>query len=85
MGEAVYSLCALTSIGCMALLLGRYRRTRVNLLFWSALAFFAFTITNVLLFIDLVLVPGVDLAVWRNLATLAGVTVLLTALIHDNT
>ena len=85
MAHVVYILCALTSIGCMVLLFGRYGKTRVNLLFWSALAFFFFTITNILLFVDLVVVPKVDMAVWRNISTLAGVSVLLYALINDNT
>jgi hypothetical protein len=86
MGHLVYILCAVTSIGCTALLIGRYRRSRVKLLFWSALAFFFFTITNILLFVDLAILPKtVDLMILRNLSTLAGVIVLLYALIHDNT
>lgn len=85
MGAAVYILCALTSLGCTLLLTGRYRKTRVNLLFWSALAFFAFTITNVLLFVDLIVIPQFDLALWRNGFTMAGVLVLLYGLIHNNT
>jgi hypothetical protein len=83
-GQIVYILCGLTSLGCTVLLFGRYRQTRVKLLFWSALAFLAFTVTNVLLFVDLVIFPSWDLAVWRNAWTLAGVMVLLGALIHDN-
>ena len=85
LAHLVYILCALTSLGCTVLLFGRYQRTRVNLLFWSSLAFLAFTVTNVLLFIDLVVVPGLDLALWRNGFTLGGIVVLLHALIHDNT
>jgi hydrogenase/urease accessory protein HupE len=85
MGQTVYILCALTSLGCTVLLTGRYRKTRVQLLFWSALAFLAFTITNVLLFVDLVLVPDVDLVIVRNAVTLGGVLILLYGLIHNNT
>jgi hypothetical protein len=85
MGSIVYLLCALTSLGCTVLLVGRYRKTRVDLLFWSAAAFLAFTVTNVLLFIDLVMVPDIDLVLWRNGFTLAGVIVLLYGLINNNT
>ena len=53
MGQIVYILCALTSLGCTWLLIGRYRKSRVDLLFWSAIAFLLLTVTNVLLFIDL--------------------------------
>ena len=85
MGPLLYLLCALTSLGCTVLLTGRYRKSRVDLLFWSAVAFLAFTVTNVLLFVDLVVVPGVDLALWRNGFTFGGVIVLLYGLIHNNT
>ncbi len=50
-----------------AILLGRsYRRTHTRLLMWSTLCFVGLTINNVLLFVDLVLIPGVDLAIVRS-------------------
>ena len=85
MVQLVYILCAITSLGCTILLFSRYRKSRVNLLFWAGAAFLLFTVTNILLFVDLVIFPTRDLAVWRNLCTLVGVAVLLHALIHDNT
>ena len=85
MGVAVYILCALTSLACTVLLMGRYQKTRVSLLFWSAVAFLAFTVTNILLFVDLVLVPDLPLGLIRNTITLTGVIVLLYGLIHDHT
>lgn len=86
MGEIVYILCALTSLGCTWLLIGRYRKSRVDLLFWSAIAFLLLTVTNVLLFIDLgILGTQTDLSLYRNGATLIGVMVLLYGLIRNNT
>jgi hypothetical protein len=85
MGQIVYILCALTSLGCTILLFGRYRKSRADLLFWSAVAFLAFTLTNVLLYIDLVVVPDVDFAILRNSVTLIGVLTLLFGLIRNNT
>ena len=85
MGIAVYILCALTSLACTVLLMGRYSKTRVSLLFWSAVAFLAFTLTNVLLFVDMVMVPDLPLGMIRNCITLAGVVVLLYGLIRDHT
>jgi hypothetical protein len=86
MPYVVYILCALTSLGCTALLIGRYRKSRIDLLFWSALAFLLLSITNVLLFIDLVLLgQSVDLSIYRNGATLIAVSVLLYGLIRNNT
>ena len=85
MGIAVYTLCGITSLACTILLLGRFRKTKVSLLFWSAVAFLAFTITNVLLFVDFALVPGFDLSLARSCFTLLGVLVLLYGLIRDHT
>lgn len=86
MGEIVYILCALTSLGCTWLLIGRYRKSHVDLLFWSAIAFLLLTVTNILLFIDLGLIgPESDLSLYRNGATLVGIIVLLYGLIRNNT
>jgi hypothetical protein len=86
MGQAVYILCALTSLGCTLLLIGRYRKTRVDLLFWSAIAFLLLTVTNILLFVDLVILGvGFDLSLYRNGSTLLGMLILLYGLIRNNT
>jgi hypothetical protein len=85
LAQIVYILCGLTSLSCTLLLFGRYRKTRVDLLFWSAIGFFAFTITNVLLYVDLVMVPDMDLAILRNSITLVGTTLLLYGLIRNST
>jgi hypothetical protein len=65
--------------------MNRYRKTRADLLFWSALAFFAFTVTNVLLVLDLVIFPNLDFSLWRTGATVAGVLVLLFGLVRNST
>lgn len=84
MAETVYLLCALTSVACTALLFRGYRRSRAPLLFWSSAAFLAFAGANVLLFIDLVVVPQYDLQLWRQAAMLGGVVLLLYGLIRTN-
>lgn len=84
MDKLVYLLCALTSIACMALLFRRHRQARVPLLFWSSAAFLAFAIANVLLFVDLVIIPNHDLLIWRQGITFAGVLLLLYGLIKTN-
>lgn len=86
MGQAVYILCALTSLGCTLLLIGRYRKSRVDLLFWSAIAFLLLTVTNVLLCVDLIILgAGFDLSFYRNGSTLVGIMALLYGLIRNNT
>lgn len=65
MGEAVYALCALTSALAAAMLVRAYRQQRTSLLFWSALCFVGLAAGSVLLFVDLVLVPELDLSLLR--------------------
>ena len=69
---ALYLLAALTSVSCMVLLFRGYAHTGVRLLLWSALCFVGLSISNVLLFFDLVVFPTqVDLRVYRSVAALA--------------
>jgi len=84
MAAAVYVLCALTSLACAILLLRAYQVRGVRLLLWSGLAFVGFTLGNVMLVVDRVLVgPETDLAIWRSLPVLAGLTVLVYGLVWD--
>ncbi len=82
MAFAVYILCAGTSLVCFGLLLRHYLRHRGSLLFFSALGFLCFAVANILLFVDLIVVPQNDLRFWRNLAHLVGVVLLLYGLIQ---
>jgi hypothetical protein len=79
----VYILCALTSVGCAILLLRSYARTRARLLFWSGLCFLCLGLSNSLLFVDLILLPEVDLSPYRLGITLLGVLMLLYGLICE--
>jgi hypothetical protein len=77
MGPIVYFLGALTTLLCAVLLLRGYVQGRMKLLLWSGLCFVGLTISNALLFIDLVLLPAaVDLYLLR-LATAAIAMLLL--------
>ncbi|MGH7662644.1 MAG: DUF5985 family protein [Vulcanimicrobiaceae bacterium] len=84
MAEVVYILAALTSAACAFLLLRSYARTHVPLLLWSGIAFVGFTINNVLVYLDLVVLgPEVDLSVWRLIPTLLGLIVFCYGLIWE--
>lgn len=83
MATLVYALCALTSILCALLLLRGYRSSGVRLLLWAGLCFVGLAINNVLLFVDLGLVPGVDLTLWRSLPTLAGLSLLIYGMVWE--
>ena len=82
----LYALVMLACIACMVLLFRGYARSGVRLLFWSALCFVGLSVSNVLLFFDLVLFPtDLDLRVYRLSAALAGLAFLLYGFIsqHD--
>ena len=63
MAAIIYSLCALTALGCALLLLRGYRRSRYRLLLWSGLCFAGLTVNNLLLVIDKVALPDGDLSI----------------------
>ena len=84
MAEAVYVLCALTSLACTWLLLRSYAETRVRLLLWSGLCFVGLALNNVILFVDKVVAPDVDLSTVRLLPAFVGVSVLLFGLIWES-
>lgn len=83
MGPAVYILGALTSLVCAILLARGYVRSQAKLLLWSALCFFGLTISNALIFVDLVLFPEKDLYLWRLTTATASMLVLVYGLIWE--
>lgn len=81
--EAVYIACAITCSVCALLLLRGYMQTGVRLMFWAGICFIGLTLNNVLLFIDVILLPQVDLFFWRAISALAGLCALLYGLIWE--
>ena len=83
MAAVVYILCALTSFACAVLLLRAYAQRHVRLLFWSGLSFVGFALGNLFLVIDRMMVPAIDLTLFRSLPVLAGLVVLIYGLVWD--
>jgi hypothetical protein len=81
--SGVYVLCFLTSFGAMLLLLRSYMQNRSRLLLWSALAFVAFALNNLLLLLDIIVLPSVDLRFPRTATAFIGIAVLLYAFIWE--
>jgi hypothetical protein len=84
MAEAVYILCALTSLFCAVLLFRSYRRARTRLLMWSTLCFVGLAINNALLVVDLIVVPAVDLGIVRTATALVAVSLLVIGLLWED-
>jgi hypothetical protein len=83
MAEATYVLCAATSLLCGVLLLRGYLRTRTRMLLWSTLCFFGLFVNNVLLFVDIVILPDVDLRIVRSGTALVAMLLLVVGLILE--
>ena len=83
MGFFVYALCAMTSFVCFALLLRQHWRAPSSLALRSSIAFLFFAAANIILFADLILLPEIDLKIWRNLSNLIGAIILLVALTRE--
>jgi hypothetical protein len=81
----VYASCALMSILCAVLLFRGYRISKARLLFWSCVCFSGLALNNILLFIDLAILPtSIDLSIERNAAALTAMGALLFGLIWDS-
>jgi hypothetical protein len=82
--EIVYLLCALTSVLCAGLLIRGYGGNRSRLLLWSTLCFVGLAVNNILLFVDVVLVPEIDLRMLRSIAAGVGLSTLIIGLVWES-
>lgn len=86
MDKIVYALGSVLTLFCSIMLFKGYWRSKSRLLLWSALFFVIFTLSNVLLYVDLIILPvETDLSLLRISLTLVGVLVLLFGLIWETT
>lgn len=84
MGAAVYVLEVLTSLTCALLLLRGYTRGKRKLLLWSGLCFAGLAVSNLLIFVDLVIVPDVNLYRYRLGTAAIAMGLLLYGLIWES-
>lgn len=79
----VYVLSALTCLGCAFMLLRGAKKGGPRLVFWSGICFAVLACENLLLLIDKVIFPDIDLAILRHGVGLLGPAMLLLALISE--
>ena len=81
----LFLLAIATSLGCTVLLFRSYLESRLRILVWSALCFVCLTANNVLLFIDVVMLPvEIDLRIARHTMALVGMMFLLVGFIRES-
>ncbi len=83
LASTVYALCFITSAVCSWLLIRSFLRSRTRLLLWSAACFVLLAVNNLLVVIDLVFLPTIDLSSLRLAASLAAVATLLFGFIWE--
>ena len=79
----VYFLCFASSTLCAYLLVSAFRRRREKLLIWSAACFCLLALNNLLVFVDIVVLPEIDLTAARLATSLAAAMVLLYGFIWE--
>jgi hypothetical protein len=84
MVELTYVLNTVVSVACAVLLVRAYRRSGSRMLFLSAVCFTLLAVNNALIFVDVLVVPHVDLGILRAGSALAGFSVLLFGLIWES-
>jgi hypothetical protein len=80
----LYLLAIVTSLACTVLLFRAYARRRLRLLLWSSLCFVGLSISNVFLFLDLIIFPTIELRPARLIAALVGLLFLLYGFIWES-
>ena len=83
--EAIYLLCAATSLTAAVLLLRQYAARRTPILLWSCIGFLGLAVNNVLVYLDFGLLPDTDLALPRSLAGAVAMVALVYGLIREGT
>lgn len=83
LAEAIYLLCTATSIAAAVLLLRQYRASRTGLLFWSSIGFLGLAVNAVLVYVDLALVPAIDLSVPRSIAAAVAMVAIVYGLVRE--
>ncbi len=85
MAEAVYILCALTSVACALLLLRSYRQSSHRLLLWGGLCFVGLALNNSMLVLDRVIMgTRMDLSLLTKVPAVLGVALFVFGLVWED-
>jgi hypothetical protein len=79
----VYLLCFATAALCTGLLGRAYLANRQPLLLWTGLCFLVLSLNNLTVFVDIVLLPGMDLTNVRYALSVIALGVLLYGFVWE--
>lgn len=81
--SVVYILATLVCLTSAVLLLRGYTIGRHRLLLWSGLCFVGLTVSNLLVFVDLIIFPQIDLYYLRLISAAISMLILLYGLVWE--
>ena len=81
--DGIYLLCLAASVLCAWLLWRAYRRSGAKLLIWSSLFFWLMALNNLVLAVDILLLPENDLSLIRIFTALLAISALLFGLVWE--
>jgi hypothetical protein len=84
MVRIIYALCTLTSVTCAYLLLRSFWQNGYRLLLWSGLCFIGLVLNNLLLFLDRIVIPSIDLLTWRLVTAFVAISLLIYGLVWED-
>jgi hypothetical protein len=83
MAASVYILGCLLSLVCGGLLLRGFAQGNRRLLLWSGICFLGLSVSNFLVFLDLIVFPDVNLYRWRLITAAISMLLLIWGLVWE--
>lgn len=84
MAILAYTLCTFAALASALMLMRGYMRSGFRLLLWSSLCFWGLTISNAMIFVDLITLPDVNLHYLRLGLSLSSLMLLLYGLVWES-
>ena len=84
MAELIYGLCTILSLTIAAMLWRQHRRVPSRMIYWTALCFSGLALSNLLLVLDKLVMPEIDLRVLRHSVSLLSIGMLLFGLVYED-
>ena len=84
MAELIYGLCTVLSLAIAAMLWRQYRRAPTRMIYWTTLCFIGLALSNLLLVLDKLVIPEMDLRVLRHSVSLLSIGMLLFGLVYED-
>ena len=84
MAELIYGLCTILSMAVAVMLWRQHRRMPTRMIYWTALCFTGLALSNLVLVLDKLVFPGLDLRVLRHSISLLSIGLLLFGLVYED-